>query len=595
MENEIELRTITQLLGLNFLIPEYQRGYRWTEDNVRQLLNDIWEYRSKGESRTFYCLQPIVVKAAAWQAADGNEVKGYELIDGQQRLTTIHRIITYLMKSHLAVSSIGEDYGNERFNIYYKTRLESKEFLETDSYDDSVPDLYYLSEAYATIRNWFENPERGFTRGNRNQFLDTLLAPIQNQEWSVKVIWYEVNDDNPSSSEELFVRLNRGKIPLTSAELIKAKLVSSKSFSRSPQDEQIRRKTEIVQIWEEMEAGLHDPNFWAFITNRSQSDYSNRIELLFDMVTGRREDDPDPIFSFIHFFLNIESEQGIWEKWIEVERIYRSFRFWFSDKNFYHKIGYLIAVGISPISIIQLKESLNKKAFEGELDKLIGKEIPDDWSSLTYREDRDKIRKLLLLHNVEIIRKNKSESEFFPFSSFKQNADSIEHIHAQNTEDFDPNKKQQWVDWLKEHSNLLSEQIESEEVRALLSEVEASYEKLNFQLFLTLSSRILSCLNDSDDVSGRELMHRIDNLALLGARQNTSLSNSVFELKRRKIINMDKSGIFLPVATKRVFLKYYSDMNDPKPTLWTKKDRDNYLNDIATHLKEYKIETVINP
>ncbi len=95
-ENQINLKTITELLGMNFYIPEYQRGYRWTNDNVTQLLDDIWEYRNKGKAHTFYCLQPVVVKKASWQDVQGKYVEGYELIDGQQRLTTLHRIITYL-------------------------------------------------------------------------------------------------------------------------------------------------------------------------------------------------------------------------------------------------------------------------------------------------------------------------------------------------------------------------------------------------------------------------------------------------------------------------------------------------------------------
>lgn len=36
-------------------IPEYQRGYKWTPDNVRALLNDVWNFNGKGEQ--FYCLQ----------------------------------------------------------------------------------------------------------------------------------------------------------------------------------------------------------------------------------------------------------------------------------------------------------------------------------------------------------------------------------------------------------------------------------------------------------------------------------------------------------------------------------------------------------
>ena len=50
MENEIKLKSITELLGYHFYIPDYQRGYRWTQHNVSQLLNDIWEYRNENDN-----------------------------------------------------------------------------------------------------------------------------------------------------------------------------------------------------------------------------------------------------------------------------------------------------------------------------------------------------------------------------------------------------------------------------------------------------------------------------------------------------------------------------------------------------------------
>lgn len=39
-ENQIKTLTVTEFLGKNFFIPEYQRGYRWTKTNVLQLLNN---------------------------------------------------------------------------------------------------------------------------------------------------------------------------------------------------------------------------------------------------------------------------------------------------------------------------------------------------------------------------------------------------------------------------------------------------------------------------------------------------------------------------------------------------------------------------
>jgi uncharacterized protein with ParB-like and HNH nuclease domain len=43
-ENKIELKFINELLGMNFYIPNYQCGYRWTKLQVKDLLNDIQEF-----------------------------------------------------------------------------------------------------------------------------------------------------------------------------------------------------------------------------------------------------------------------------------------------------------------------------------------------------------------------------------------------------------------------------------------------------------------------------------------------------------------------------------------------------------------------
>jgi uncharacterized protein with ParB-like and HNH nuclease domain len=85
--NQLVLKSVKQLFMHNFIIPSYQRGYRWTETQVVQLLDDIWQFYKKEEKKTgeFYCLQPIVVK----QLDDK-----YEVIDGQQRLTTLFLIIS---------------------------------------------------------------------------------------------------------------------------------------------------------------------------------------------------------------------------------------------------------------------------------------------------------------------------------------------------------------------------------------------------------------------------------------------------------------------------------------------------------------------
>ena len=50
---------------------------------------------------------------------------------------------------------------------------------------------------------------------------------------------------------------------------------------------------------------------------------------------------------------------------------------------------------------------------------------------------------------------------------------------------------------------------------------------------------------------------------------------------------MDKNGAFLPVATKRIFLKYYTQDGNNKYSIWTKEERKNYKEDIRETLKPY--------
>ena len=74
---EFTSKGILEIEG-KFWVPDYQRGYRWGTTEVELLLNDIMENREQ-HGKNYY-LQPIVVKTI--------DKDYYELIDGQQRLTT---------------------------------------------------------------------------------------------------------------------------------------------------------------------------------------------------------------------------------------------------------------------------------------------------------------------------------------------------------------------------------------------------------------------------------------------------------------------------------------------------------------------------
>ncbi|NAX45432.1 DUF262 domain-containing protein, partial [Photobacterium halotolerans] len=191
--NELELKSINDLLELSFYIPAYQRGYRWSKRQVIELLNDIYEFclnKTKAD-QDFYCLQPVVVKARGEQ---------WELVDGQQRLTTILLILGYFN------SRFSEDFRKQLYSIEYETRPESREYISTldESQKNKNIDFHYIFESYSEIRSWFKD------KVNRVNDIESVFLN------DVKVIWYQVNESE--NVTEVFTRLNMGKIPLVNAE-----------------------------------------------------------------------------------------------------------------------------------------------------------------------------------------------------------------------------------------------------------------------------------------------------------------------------------------------------------------------------------------
>ena len=161
-ENKIELKSVSELIGMKFFIPSYQRGYRWTEQQVKDLLNDVNEF-IQNKNSDFYSLQPLVVKKR-WpdkaleqikEKASIEEIEDYinncewEVIDGQQRLTTIYIILNYL--------------NTELYDIDYQTREKFGSFLETIKNRDFTFD---------DINNAFSN---FINEGNgKNKFFDNI-------------------------------------------------------------------------------------------------------------------------------------------------------------------------------------------------------------------------------------------------------------------------------------------------------------------------------------------------------------------------------------------------------------------------------------
>ena len=549
-------KNIGELLGNEFLIPSYQRGYRWTERQVEDLLEDVWDFITKTEKKDneWYCLQPVVVKK------NNNQ---YEVLDGQQRLTTI-----FLILKHLERFIESE---RKSFAIEYKTRntekSNSKLFLENINEKNEKEsleniDYFHIFQAYQKIKEWFQAKANQGYHSISSKFITPFLE-------STKVIWYEVSSEKDEI--EIFTRINMGKIPLTNAELIKALFLNSSNFPDSDKEEIRLRQLEIATEWDRMEYSLQNDELWYFINN-SENELPTRIEYLFNIMKNmegiQNGNDQYSTFRFFSDKFKSKSKDEIDANWNEIKKIYQTIEEWFTDRELYHKIGYLISTG-EEISVL-LKEVKNKQKneFKKLLDIKISEKVKcNNLEDIEYGKNSYLIRKILLLHNIQTMLNNKEETMRFPFVRYKDKKIGwdIEHIHAIATK-----VKVKFEDqnsWLINNFFKTKQHINPE----LNLQIENAINGNNQIKEDDFQSIIEYVLGDEDN--------SIRNLCLLDRGTNRSYKNDSFKNKRNKIIENEKNGTFIPICTRNVFMKYYSkDLKDIE--IWNENDRTDYLKDL---------------
>lgn len=538
----------------DFFVPSYQRGYRWGVHEVEQLLKDISE--SNGAS---YYLQPVVVKR--------RDDDSWELIDGQQRLTTLYLIFQYLKRGPLPTA--GPNY-----SITYETRPGSKEWLDRLTEEDAEAniDFFHMSQAYECIEAWFEGFEHRATH-EATRFYGYLFEGVQ-------VLWYEAPKEIDST--ELFTRLNVGRIPLTDAELVKALLLSRSQGEPG----YASRAQEIAAHWDGFERDLRSPEVWAFVTGEAESQ-ATHISLLLDTLAGGPRGRERPLFhTFETLKPRIETDpQAFWNDVVDLHSLVLG---WYEDRDLYHKIGYLIAVGASFQKLVQLAEGKGRSAFEVALNEEIRRRLRLSYTGLadlTYTSGKSS--DVLLLMNVETIRRMTDSSERYSFKAHAAGAWSLEHIHAQSAEVL--NKAEQWVAWLSFHRAALQDLPDLDEAyRADLTTRidDALSREVTSVVFNDLGSELTAVFSAGDEGTEGDL-HAISNLALIDSGDNSALSNSVFEVKRRLIIQRDKAGSYIPVCTRNVFLKYYTHLAAQQLHFWSRADREDYFSEMAKVIGVY--------
>lgn len=575
MNSQITLGTklVGDIKG-NFYVLSYQRGYRWGKPEVERLLDDI--YSTKGTRN--YCLQPVVVKR------NGNR---YELIDGQQRLTTIYLIYHFMNKesSRFIDEESFARIDEPKFTLSYETREKSEDFLKSidESRKEENIDFWFFCTAYESIKAWFSKEDIKSRLTDMNDHFKKI----------VKIIWYEVGESEDAIG--LFTRLNIGKIPLTNAELVKAMFLSK---GRTDTNMEQKKQEEISFQWDHMEKELHNDSLWFFLTNKS-TEYQTRADLVLDLISQKPADNRDKYYTFFKFnemYQDGQNGQNLDDIWYEIQQTFLTLKEWYSNHEFYHKIGYLIASGSKTLrDIFDRSKYKTKSTFNKDLDDDIKDSIKigKNYADLSYEntEDQKKIKKLLLLFNVESVRKSGEHSQRFPFDKYKNGKDgsviwSLEHIHAQQSEGLSTQKM--WQEWLKLHIPSIKSISHDSELIKRMGDA-SSNDSLSRQDFDSLQQEVVGLLSEKGH---SEYLHSIANLALLSSGDNAALSNSTFDVKRTEIIKMDKKGAFIPFCTRMVFLKYYTSSDKNQLHFWGEEDRKEYVAEMNRILKDYLEEEI---
>jgi hypothetical protein len=554
--------------GYPFFVDSYQRGYRWGSEEVMALLNDIHDFSLNSESTDIYWLQPIIVVK---RIIKGKEYM--ELIDGQQRMTTIYLILCFLEQN--------------RYEMVYKTRTSTETFFkeiahfkEYDSWPNFCSvmpqfdkiDNYHIFTAYKTIESWFKKHSE-----YQRLFLFNLLR-------NTRVIWYQIGaiEQGSNEAEKIFRRINVGKIPLTNSELIKAQVLISQK------DDAARGVA--AEKWDRIEYGLHDKRLWAF-ANKYKNDTPTRIELLLDLVSKKNESQKAREEK-LHTYLYFSQAANLSDEWVKVEEYFNLLCEWYDSPNLYHHIGYLIEIGCPLYKVIGLYRDkkkghkATKSSFEKDIRGLLEKEFEKtDISALSYEHHYREVYKVLLFFNIQTTL-SLYPYNYFPFDLLKAKNWSLEHIHAQKQKKItDREVKKRWLvenktNIIKLFTELTTDQLD------IIKEID--------KLMLVDNPDIEQVTESVFNLFGRtekDKIHGISNLALLDGVTNSKLNNSVFPHKRMLILQTEQQeGNFIPVATRNVFLKYYSG-NISHMHYWDPLDQDQYYTAIEQCINNFKVKS----
>lgn len=577
--------------SVTFIIPYLQRAYKWKEKQAKQMLEDFSEFLK--QEKTYYCMQPLAVV----KIGDNK----YELLDGQQRLTTLLILWRILFESD-EKTSYPYKFEYERDSSESNTLINRYSFItESDEIKKGEYgniDEYYMSKVYGAIKLYFDNPNNKKTDEQKaDNYKETFKKLLKGEGKHILFLWYEVNEEEKHTT---FAHLNSGKIELTCSELIKAILLSDGN-KESLDNNRLPDKSLVAAQYAEMEEAFNDDRLWYMLQTDEPLYNGSRMDLLFNMVLNinRKAYEADPKAAFYKVYARRADLSRFWKDcrayFVRIMDLYK-------NPYTYHYIGYLTYTeGNNKIDdwVKVYKESGLKGCIE-QLKSKVRESISGlgDLEKITYSDtSKATLRKIFILHNIqtilihyETIKKANLGLRFsyeqFPFELLYSQRWDIEHIASQTENPL--TKIQDCKDWIAsvraDYSEIFVQRPD------LNNEIDLFEKDSKIEMFKQIYNEIVS----SAEKNSPQNKDGLGNLVLLDSHTNQSYHNSLYKRKRKIILaasNIDNQNneyqvTYIPRCTLNVFLKTYNTGLDVKLGEWTQDDYDKYLGDLKEKLEQ---------
>mgnify|MGYP002587050628 FL=1 len=570
--------------SVTFIIPYLQRAYKWKEKQAKQMLEDFSEFLK--QEKTYYCMQPLAVVKT--------EDNKYELLDGQQRLTTLLILWRILFEDNKENTFYPYIFEYERDSSESNTLLNRYSFItESDEIKKGEHrniDEYYMSKVYGAIKQYFID--------NSDNQKEDFKKLLKGEGKHILFLWYEVNEEEKHTT---FANLNSGKIELTCSELIKAILLSDDN-KESSDNNGLPDKSLVAAQYAEMEEAFNDDRLWYMLQTDEPLYNGSRMDLLFNMVLNisQKTYEADPKSAFYEVYT---------EKKVDLSKFWKDCRAYFvrimdlyKNPYTYHYIGYLTYIEdnnkiddwVKAYKELGLKGCIEqmKSKVRGSISGL------DDLEKITYSNtSKTTLRKIFILHNIQTILIHyeaiktanlglRFSYEQFPFELLYSQKWDIEHIASLTDNPLTKQKdREDWIASAKaDYPEIFAQRPE------LNNEIDLFEKDSKTEKFTHIYNEIVG----SAESNSPQNKDGLGNLVLLDRHTNRSYHNSLYKRKRKIILaasNIDNQNkeyqvTYIPRCTLNVFLKTYNTGLEVKLGEWTQDDYDKYLGDLKEKLEQ---------